>query len=248
MKYNFEFNFVRFGRLAFRDLLLVKRRLIVTLCAFGAVLTVIGVFLVYLLGYTPGFYPYPLIIVGAIYASRSFEQVNQKARNDDYLMIPATISEKVMSKILFVQILLPVALFIIAFLAHFLAGLVFLLAKTGVLDPVDLLIPLNWSLGDIASGMRKMVFFNSIFMLGSIWFRNHQLFKSLLSTGIFFLFMFLLIILIAGIYKVQVDSLIFPLVEMVRMLYSGPLFWVFIPYSWVVIWFRLRETESKSAV
>lgn len=206
-----------------------------------------------------------LFIFGAfVISSVSFNDMHRKESIHHFLMLPASAGEKLVSRLLFVgpiYFVIAVALYTLSsVLGH---GLGLLLFSRGV--PV--FIPFQM---EILQMLLHILVLQSIFFLGSTWFRKNQLLKTVLTLVLFSFFMGLWMLLsfrivfwdyFDGLYtmsqslEAQSSSAdyffaahsyqIYRVMHVsVRILYWGLL----APFCWIVSWFRIKEAEVHNGV
>jgi hypothetical protein len=183
------------------------------------------------------------VVFGLIAADRSFASTKSRIKGMFYLLTPASKFEKVVASILTTSLLFPIlytALF-------FVVKLIFtVISLSGLFEIESISASFFFNL----EAIRTILIFQAIFMLGSIWFRKHSIFKTT-AVIIFFFFaiaIFLGIVVRMGIgdfhstgtnlnLNLGTPSSIFthPYVDIVL--------WLLVPFFWVVTYFRLSEKQ-----
>jgi hypothetical protein len=200
--------------------------------------------------YLPGF-TLLLFVGGFIYTARSFRDLAEPVSGQFYLMLPGSALEKLLSKLLASTV------------GFALWALLFYSAAANITELLSLLIfgaghgffnPFS------AVVLRPVLYYlvlQSVFLLGSIWFKKAALVKTTLAAAVLFIGLFLfaglLFCLLFGVpapgpqtsllvnrffteHKEELSSMLDPLVPI--------LFWAgFAPVCWVITYLRLRETE-----
>jgi hypothetical protein len=202
-----------------------------------------------------------VFIWGTIVASRSFREMYDKTKNEAYLLLPASVHEKLAARLL-------------RLVAFFICLLVFLTVTSvviegvnqvafgrhnGVFNPFDGAV---WSVdGHPVSLYGNFVVLASLFFLGAAWFRKRPFIKTalvltLLPNVLAVLAIGLLAILFHGHYDVQIDQfqldayyaahelLARALLAALKVLY----FFVLPLFCWTVAWLRLREVQVSDGI
>jgi hypothetical protein len=201
-----------------------------------------------------------IFIGGIFYAARFFREIHTTANGIYYFMIPATQLEKVTVSVFFTS----VYYFVMMVLAYTIGNL-FGTFLNNLLTDVDFLSTLglfhhdtlNWRLfeqteilqfeGDFSEAktasyvwlfFKAFLSIQSLFILGGIWFKNNQTFKT-----IFFIIGICIIFLIIGVFGIKmIEHNTIQLNHIVGKIFTV-FFYLLAPFLWVVSYFRLTEKE-----
>jgi len=205
-----------------------------------------------------------IFVAGAFYASRFFREIHSPGNGIAYFMIPATQLEKMTVSIIMTSFYYFVMMMIVysignllgTFLNNLFVSIDFLRGFLNIFGYNPSYSPLKWILFEFYGGSFALdmlqslfmiftyfLFYQSIFLFGSIYFKNNQAFKTLLVMIIIVIFvsiLFLLILkLITGntfIGSENTNTTIYKIYEKI-FLYLLP------PFFWVVSYFRLTEKQ-----
>lgn len=204
-----------------------------------------------------------LFLFGLIFASTSFSETHQLAKKHTWLMLPATVTEKLAVQILIVSILYPVGLLVLITVTSLIAELVSWPIQGG---PMAIFHPFT---ADAGMGMLHFVVLSSVFMLGSAYFKKHQYIKTVLTLFAFGLFVGILGAVAAQRYmfsythstvQISIDSELYGLpmtADPSRFDMYGHIvtnivrwsYWILLaPFCWLVTFFRLQEVEADDTV
>lgn len=183
MKTNKHFNLFRLYNLLRRDLTMNSKSLFI---GFGAVA---GLLLLLLIGdsYARGYINYqPFIatfyfffyIGGFLFTSRIFNELHQPEKSYQYLTLPASSLEKLISQWLISAVGYAVAAFIGLVITAFLGGVI-----SSVLFDMDFQM-LNLTNTRFIANAKEYLVIQSIFFLGACAFRNYNFIKTLLAMFI----------------------------------------------------------------
>lgn len=202
-----------------------------------------------------------LFIGGAIVASYSFRELYDKTKNEAYLLLPASVNEKLVAR------MLRMALF-------FVCLLVFLTLTSVVIESLNQLafgvhnqifnplVAAVWSVdGRPVLLDAHFVVVASLFFLGAAWFRRTVFIKtalvlSFLPNVLSVFAIALLAILFHGHYAIQISqfqveayyaahkALLHSLLMALKILY----FFVVPVLCWLVVWLRLREAQVSDGI
>jgi len=198
--------------------------------------------------YSGFLFPAALFIGGALVSSRCFKKAHLPGFGMDYLMVPATVGEKFVSRVLMtcVGYALAVAVFTLA-----LSALVIGLRVAFGHESSDLYKP--WTLDTLRS-IASYAVVNAVFVCGSLYFPRHALVKTALALGVF--------ALVTAIYMSYLGRTVMRGTgwsDWLRLLQDGQwgsldlgktvgllrtvLYYALAPLFWVVGWLRLRELQ-----
>ena len=201
-----------------------------------------------------------MVIWGCINASMAFSALHDKNYNESYLLLPASALEKVLVKLLFSSLVLPLGILVLMSLTSVIAeGVSGLLFGTGF-------TPLNPLEGILYKAWGYLVIVQSLFFLGSAWFRKAHFIKTILALaiggialgfigGIFFRIVFAsyfdtfwamnsVDIDIETLMLSNYQGLLNFLNMAARVLFYG----VLAPFCWFTAWLRVKETQSSDGV
>jgi len=206
-----------------------------------------------------------VIVAGAFYAARFFREIHSPGNGIAYFMTPATQLEKLTVGIVMTS-LYYLFMMIIAYIIGNLAGtfLCNLLAEIDFFKFSDLFShsPLRWvvfegmafeivSVGNhyyLLSFLKMFFVIQSTFLLGSIYFKNNQAFKTFLTVCLFHLFIVLLLMI--EIKLIIINPGIQQFGNEVKLSMSDAfndalqIFYILlVPFFWTVSYFRLTEKQ-----
>ena len=209
-----------------------------------------------------------VIIAGAFYAARFFREIHSPSNGVAYFMIPATQFEKLIVSIIMTTVYYFGMMIIVYIIGNLLGTLLF-----NMVASIDFLpfqhSDLQWKLFsktfvDASASMRSIsipfkggyflltlfkfyILQQSTYLLGSIYFKNNQFFKTYLAAAIIQLLLVILVIIEVRIFfgtavvNVNIDSPYdFGLIAG-RVLNS--IIYVLTPFFWIVSYFRLTEKQ-----
>ncbi len=202
-----------------------------------------------------GWFGIILIIGGLIYTSNIFKDLHHPQKGIHYLMQPASITEKFLAKLLMVSAGYSLTVIVFMFLfSAMMSGLSLIFFGYGQ----TLFNPFT---NDVGWMILNYIIIQSVFLLGSVYFKRSAFFKTILA-----IFIFIILIGLTGIFFIRIVyhdffgkfitggnmSLNFPeitgyfndiilkyLPGIVKILY----WFVMAPFFWIVTFFRLKETE-----
>lgn len=182
-----------------------------------------------------------LLLMGIMYASRIFGIFQPAGRAIHYLTIPASTTEKTIANGLLVFVYYNVLLIVALLLGNTIGGLAHKL-----IDPAYIYhFHMPFDLDDLCS----LLIIESVFMFGSIYFKNHAAIKTALVIFTVFLFFIILDFIILGQFVHHFDQ---HSIQFANEYYSNFNFeWIeygisaltFIFFNFMT-WLRLRETEA----
>jgi hypothetical protein len=107
-----------------------------------------------------------------------FGELSNKSRSFFYLQIPASITEKFLSKIVIALVLFPVGLTCLFFVISEAAGVLSLILFE---SEVGTFYPLN---DEFLKGVKLFFIFSPMFIFGSVYFNGQSLLKTILSIAL----------------------------------------------------------------
>jgi len=240
-------NLSRFGKLLKSDLI-SKKSSILTIT-----LTIVGVLLFYNLvlpynilsvNYHPTGFIFLLFLGGIWISSRGFKHLHDKASNYFYLTLPCSNFEKFLVKLVLTSIIYAVAILALyTFFYWVLAAisLVFFRHNYFIVTPF---LTTTWKT------IWLYIVVQSIFLLGSIYFKKLPLIKTILTAACVGIILFILLAIIAKAFFNGFLISAFPWTPHLISTHSATIrafhyiFWILLaPFCWVVTYFRLKEIE-----
>lgn len=199
-----------------------------------------------------------LLIWGPIVASRSFNELHDKTKNEAYLLLPASGVEKTIARLLFATVI---------FLGYL---LVFTILTSVVVEAANSLLfgqhnrlfrpfdPMGWTL------VGHFVVIQSVYFLGAAWFRKSHFIKTTLAIviaciGLAILALVILRIMLAPYFdgfdmsldRMSIDnlySLYQGTIDVARM-FLTTLYFAGLPVMcWLIAWLRVKETQVSDGV
>jgi len=210
-----------------------------------------------------------IIIAGAIYAARFFREIHSRSNGVSYFMIPATQLEKLIVGIIMTTVYY-FAMMVIVYVIGNLVGTFLnnMIAGINVIPFVHH-SSLEWQFfmsGDdngglvqtfalrhsyVAATFRTFLFFQSIFLLGSIYFKNNQAGKTFFTAFVITLLLLILLIIEARLFGVSdleiLNIQLSPSSAREWGMTTGRILrhvrYLLPPFLWVVSYFRLTEKQ-----
>ena len=203
-----------------------------------------------------------ILIAGVFYAARFFREIHSRSNGVAYFMIPATQLEKLTVGIVMTSFYY-FAMMIVTYVIGNLLG-TFLNNMLASMDLLGLSIfnysPLQWSLfetgtnvqfmriGNSGYGVMFFVFFlfsQSVYLLGSIYFKSNQFLKTFLTTTIIQLFLLILFVVEIRLITGSSQLIIDPSYDFGKMIGKilHYVYYLLPPFFWVVSYFRLTEKQ-----
>ncbi len=194
-----------------------------------------------------------LLIWGPIASSRSFKELHDKTRNEAYLLLPASVLEKTIAR------LLPVTVFFLVYL------LVFTSLTSVLVESLNTLFfgqqnqwfrPFDPIIGYLIG---HYVIIQSVYFLGAAWFRKTHFIKTTLAITIACIGLALLALAIIRLVLVPSFDDLEMGIENLYSLYHGfidavqvglsAFYFIGLPVTcWIVAWLRVRETQVNDGV
>jgi len=262
MKPENTFHPFRFYLLVRNGIVLNKSAIMTVSAAVGGIILLFSAFDAFVES-RPGFHPRlylgVLYVGGIILTSRIFKELHDTLKGPAWLLIPASILEKALSRIALSNVMYVILTMLIYFIFSLLSeGLNWLLfgRHHPLFNPFDPLI---------LRGVALYFVFQAPFLVGAIYFRKHSLSKTILSllgyTFVFFVVGVFSIWLIFGHYFDGLLPNLETLLEQPEISYEAIganitrlgrvalwvwriIFWALIPtLCWTICYYRLKETE-----
>jgi len=204
-----------------------------------------------------------ILIAGVFYAARFFREIHSPANGIAYFMIPATQLEKLTVAIVMTSFYY-FAMMIITYVIGNLLGTFInnMLASVNFIFNIFHHSPLQWNLFETGFTFQFMrigntgyealffVFFlfsQSVYLLGSVYFKSNQFFKTFLSTIIVQLFLFIIFIIETRLIMITGSGELIknPPYDFGTMMGTvlRYVFYLLPPFFWVVSYFRLTEKQ-----
>ena len=206
------------------------------------------------------FFGATVVIWGCIAASMAFSELHNKSLNEDFLMLPASPFEKVLSRLLFVSLALPLIILAVvvvgSLLGESLTALVFR-------KPFAAFNPFQ---GEIWRMMGILVIVQSVFFMGAAWFKKVHLVKTVLSILVLSIIYSIIAsivfrLLFASVFTdfSQPPNFGFDVQNYVHFRYPNLIrglqtigkvafYGLLAPFSWFVAYLRVEETQSSDGV
>lgn len=190
-----------------------------------------------------------LFIAGVFYSSQYFQELASKTRGTDFLLLPASITEKLLCSILFTMVL-----FIIVFTAAFFLvnGLAVVISNsfaginetTGNTSLIDIF---NTSILRFTNGatIYSLPFFfsiQSVFLFGSTFFKKFSFIKTLICVLIVYYIVFAVLYFnYSPLFPAGDDAIHLPdwIGGIIRILFM----YVIAPFFWVMTYFNLKAKQ-----
>ncbi|MDR0541842.1 MAG: hypothetical protein LBH19_06480 [Dysgonamonadaceae bacterium] len=216
-------------------------------------------------------------VAGMFYAARFFREIHSPTNGVAYFMIPATHLEKLLVALIMTTIYyfaMMMASYAIGnllgtFLNNTLASLPFISSEYLGLHELFYQSPLKWILFEVHTNsftynhtvfgnsysyfgvfLKIFILLQSIYLLGGIYFKNNQAFKTFFLTNIIQVCFFILLILEIRLIIRAEDTVFTTMtpenVNRIQDIFLCILHWMFCllpPFFWVVGYFRLTEKE-----
>jgi len=184
-----------------------------------------------------------LAILGVIYADRAFSEMKSRVKGLFYLSTPASQFEKLLVAILFTSVLFPLV-YVVVFLM--VDGLFYMVLNGTGLVAMESVMRIESA--EITGFVRPMLVVQSVFMLGSIWFRKRSLLKTVIVVVGFYALLGLVgVLMLSPQIKmlnggVNVNMGAGP-IDVIGGAYGNVIFWLLPLFFWTVAYFRLTEKQ-----
>ena len=203
-----------------------------------------------------------LVIWGSISASLAFTSLHDKTKNEAYLLLPASATEKTLVRLLATSVATPLYIIIMISLASLLSEAVkTLLLKTPF-------APLNPFQGTVLKTWGGVVIFQSVFFLGAAWFKKAHFLKTVLAIIILFIALgitgsVLFRIFIGPIFRELsssgtmnlnqdfnslINTRLSLLMNTLEIIGKVFLYGILAPLCWFLAWLRVKGTQSSDGV
>lgn len=203
-----------------------------------------------------------LFAVGTFYASQYFRDLGSRSKGINFLLVPASAFEKLLCALLYSVVLFFVVFTTVFYLVDVLMVTIsntFVKTDTRVANVFNVVF-LRFNGDSIVRLLFVFFSIQSVFLLGSVYFRKYSFIKTIISGFVgffilaclvFFLFDFLLPKgeyqsgFLAS-YRVHIDGVNDRLVEVPRWIgkvFSFLVMYAMAPFLWLVSYYRLREKQ-----
>ena len=203
-----------------------------------------------------------LFIYGAIFTSFIFREAHRKSGIHNWLMLPASTIEKLVTKLIVSSVVFAVAALIVYSVFSLIAGLVVRFALDSyypAFNPFDSVV---WRM------IGHYLILQSIFLLGAVWFKKNNLIKTVISLVLFSIVLMIVVSLVTWLvfndyfwamaetnfsanidfsgplYPGRLEALGEGAVLFIKIMYFGLL----APLCWFGSWLKLRELEVCDGV
>ncbi|MBS4013919.1 MAG: hypothetical protein KGZ97_09230 [Bacteroidetes bacterium] len=186
-----------------------------------------------------------MFVGGYIFTSRIFNELQSPAKSHFYLSLPARPEEKLISAWLISSVFFLIVSYVLISLISLLISGVLLLFFDGTLKVFN---PLSIDALYIAA---VFIITNSVFFLGSIYFKKNNFLKTILTVFVTFVTIFtftlILILIIIKPFQYAHHSVGFQIdfaeVEYINSIISYLFWYAMAPFILVVSYFRLKERQ-----
>ena len=205
--------------------------------------------------YLAGIYGGIFLIAGLTAAGMLFGELSNRSRSFFYVLIPAAPIEKFLSKLIIVMVLFPVMA----------VSLFFVIGEVSRLFSIILFEYELWAFNPISSdflkGVKLYYIVSPVFVFGSVYFNGQSLLKTIVSTGLTLMLLYLLFaiewkllfwdysnflsIKLSREYMFSVASTksMYPVISLTSKTYTIFSQYIFAPFMIVLSYIALRERE-----
>ena len=194
---------------------------------------------------------FSLFAVGTFYASQYFSDLGSRDRGSHFLLVPASSFEKLLCSLFFTVILFPL-LFIMCFylvdilmvpLANSLSGI----SNTHGKSTIANILEVDFFRFNSKQAINLFLFFfsiESLFLLGSAYFRKYNFIKTIITGFLVFLLVFLLVyIIVEKVLPQREDDYYFLKIEKWLPTFLQVLAYSIAPLAWVATYFKLKAKQ-----
>lgn len=202
------------------------------------------------------FYVIIMFILGTVFTSASFNELNDKSRAHHYLSVPASTLEKLLSKWLITGLLFVIAFNVFYFIYSLISNIViqgFFDMSAGVWNPFEQRVELDgwtpWFFSQLYLTL------HTVYLAGAVYFRKFSYFKTVIAQAFISLTVLGLIAAVSslmfmgiwgedGIVSMQVDDQFNEIIDSVIPNLAKILIWFIFPL-WMLVYsfYKLKETE-----
>ncbi|MCP5515144.1 MAG: hypothetical protein H7A26_06740 [Spirochaetales bacterium] len=251
----------------YRIYLLFKRDLRENMKSLIIASSAVSVFIFFLINESAfehtALYPLFLYTGGFIYTSACFREIHQRDRNSVYLLLPASVIEKFIQRLVTTTIVWIVFSLVLYSISSFAAVFSVNYAFNAGLPHFN---PFS---SEIFRTFPVYIINSSLFFLGSVYFRKMHFFKTLLSLSAFFLLTLIIVsvfarfifsrdisILFSSVFEknfglldysviyLEFEKIFSVFIKTLRLLY----FTAVAPLFWFVSYLRLKEVQVRDGI
>ena len=190
-----------------------------------------------------------LFVLGTFYASQYYHDLGSKPKGSNFLLVPASTFEKFLCSLLFTAVLFFIV-FTSAFylvdvlmvsIANSLPGIDLPEAKATVINIFDIS---PFSSDDNTTLNFLLIFFSiqSIFLLGSVYFKKYNFIKTIISGFIIWFILFLLTYFFYHQFFPEGNDQGAPLPKWLGTLLKSVIYAI-APLLWIVTYYRLKQKQ-----
>lgn len=196
-----------------------------------------------------------LAACGLIAASYAFQELHNKDKCEDYILLPASTFEKTFTRFVLVSILIPIYIIAMVMVSEIISRAVNALAFD---LPFELYNPFN---AKLAKFLSVFLVIQQVAFLGAAWFKKLHLLKTILACIVLAVVFGLLAFLVIRImfFNIAQSEMVFGMGQVARMMvmkYFDVLggigqvifYSLLAPFCWVVAWMRVKEVQSYYGV
>ncbi|MBX2850084.1 MAG: hypothetical protein KTR16_17285 [Acidiferrobacterales bacterium] len=195
---------------------------------------------------------YLIILGGLLFSSKAFQELHDKTRNEAFLLLPASMAEKTLARLLVSTIGFVAYALIFMLLTSLLAELVKSLFFGNRLPIFNPLAERAWQL------VWAYLFIQSFYFLGASWFKKNHAVKTTLSLLCIFVGLSIFALLIASLFFGSFSPGSFDLNISIHDFFyraKGPggfilrVFVFLLPLVlWMTAWLRVKESQVSDAI